>query len=585
MELLNDPATNSPTTDIFKFTSGPRNASIILIGEAWGSEESTAQKPFVGSSGKELTRILADAGLSRDQVLCTNVIHARPAGNDFTNFLHPISARSPVKYHGTSPKPELLAGLAELDTLIDLVKPKLIICAGNWPLFALGEVSEVKTTAGFKLPTGVAKWRGSMLTSREIAGRCYPLLPIIHPAAILREWGWRNVTVHDLRTRATRFLNGKTNWTREAEVSYHKPNWPQVELFIHNTLRALQAGPHWLSVDLETYRRKWISVVGLADDRTALAIPLFYVNGETTHNYWPIEKEQIIWENLKLILEHPNVRIIGQNFIYDTQWFHRLYGIQAQVSFDTMVAHHLLFPGTPKALDYLASLYCNHYSYWKDESGDWDNFPADAERYWKYNCKDIRATYEIAQVLRKVFDKDYRLAGLYAERMEQWTLSRKMMLKGTLFDSALQKAMRLQLFEEANQISEWLLNAVPETLQYTSTGKPWYDSPKGTARLLYEVLGLPVQLHKKTKQPTADAEALAALRGSAKAAWLSPLLERLEHLRSLGVFISHFLDAKISPDGRIRCTFNIAHPETFRWSSNSNGFGEGTNLQNIPKGD
>jgi hypothetical protein len=45
------------------------------------------------------------------------------------------------------------------------------------------------------------------------------------------------------------------------------------------------------------------------------------------------------------------------------------------------------------------------------------------------------------------------------------------------------------------------------------------------------------------------------------------------------------LEAKLSPDGRLRCSFNIAHPETHRWSSNSNGFGEGTNLQNIPKGD
>jgi hypothetical protein len=30
-----------------------------------------------------------------------------------------------------------------------------------------------------------------------------------------------------------------------------------------------------------------------------------------------------------------------------------------------MLAQHVLFPGTPKSLDYLASLYCREYSQWK----------------------------------------------------------------------------------------------------------------------------------------------------------------------------------------------------------------------------
>lgn len=159
------------------------------------------------------------------------------------------------------------------------------------------------------------------------------------------------------------------------------------------------------------------------------------------------------------------------------------------------------------------------------------------------------------------------------------------MLRGTLANSSLQSEMRLELLQESMEISEWLLGAVPETWRYTSTGKPWFQSPKGTADLFYRCLGLTPILHKKTKQPTTDDAALAELSERSSTQWLSPLLERLRHLRSLGVFVSHFLEAKLSPDGRLRCSFNIAHPETHRWSSNSNGFGEGTNLQNIPKGD
>ena len=44
--------------DIWFGTSGPRDAEIVIVGEAWGVEELHQQRPFVGSSGKELDRML-----------------------------------------------------------------------------------------------------------------------------------------------------------------------------------------------------------------------------------------------------------------------------------------------------------------------------------------------------------------------------------------------------------------------------------------------------------------------------------------------------------------------------------------------
>src|SRR5581483_7772594 len=574
--------------ELFRFTSGPRNAACILVGEAWGAEEAAARAPFVGASGKELDRILSDAGLKRSEILCSNVISAQPPGNDFTHFLAPQSEKL-GDFHvinGLKAKPALRASLERLYALIDKVRPKLIICAGNIPLWALSDHAGLSTSEGYKLPTGITSWRGSQTTTREILGRRYPLLPIIHPAAILREWGFRSITVHDLK-RAQRFLSGASpSWQRqERTFTLHKPNWQQIQHRLHRWKLRLEEGEVFdLAVDLETYKRKWISVIGLADAQIELCIPLFYSQGERLVNYLRLEEEVILWQELKTILEHPNVRIIGQNFIYDTEWFHRYYNINALVSFDTMVAHHLLFPGTPKRLDYLASLYCDHYIYWKEESQDWDSFPEDAERYWKYNCKDLRATYECGQELKKVLSSQ-GMDALYAFQMEQWKLSRRLALQGVAFNARLQKEMRLQLLHEASQISEWLLGAVPPSWQYTSTGKPWFDSPKGTADLFYNCLGLRPVLHKKTKRPTTDDAALQELADRPESRFLDPILTRLRHLRSIGVFTSHFLDARTRADGRFCCSFNIAHPETFRWSSNSNGFGEGTNMQNLPKGE
>ena len=634
----------------------------MIVGEAWGSEEASCGKPFAGQSGRELFRMLGEAfeiapdlltsalaernfaewlrkrelWLNEASILLCNVVAKRPPDNDFTHFLYPTAEKQHASLHrGVYCKPDLKLGMDNLCRLINLCDPALVVAAGNWPLWALTDHSEVTTTRGYKTPKGIVKWRGSQLWLRDGFGndsaKRYPCLPILHPAAILREWGWRNITVHDLRARAGRFLVGSRSSKSTADWSppnrtfnLWKPSWPQIAARLahwrraadeltatsrrrldHNphrggmgaageagrlgepgdAARAIQPGDSdylWLSVDLETWKRKFISVVGIADRDFELCVPLFTVAGGKITPYLTLQQELDFWSELKALLEHPHVRLYGQNFIYDTEWLHRYYNIKAIVSFDTMVAHHLLFPGTPKRLDYLASLYCDHFIYWKDESGNWDAEDLNAEQLWRYSCKDTRATYEIGELLHGVIEKQ-GLTELYNERMEAWLLSRKLALTGTLFDQTLQKEMRLQLLEEANLISNWLLNAVPASWQYTSTGKPWYDSPKGTADLLYSALGLQAVLHKKTKKPTTDDAALAELSERPQALWLKPLFDRLRHLRSLGVFTSNFLDARTSPDGRMRSTFNIAHPETFRWSSNRNGFGEGLNGQNIPK--
>ncbi len=531
-------------------------------------------EPLSSSEEKELQKMLFEAGLGAFKTHGITLDHTPIETKDKSTPHHVIN--------GLKIDNRLCDELKQLYASIEKLPPKIILACGNLALWALSDNARVSTSGLFKLPTGASTWRGSQLFSREILGKRYPLLPIIHPTSILREWGFRQITVQDLR-RAFRFISGNVPWNPAPKTfQLHRPTYQQVIQRLRSWKLQLDESPLEIAVDLETYKRRWISVVGLADSKVELCIPLIFKGEEKIKSYFALREEQEIFSQLKVILEHPNIRIIGQNFIYDTEWFHRLYNITALVTFDTMVAHHLLFPGTPKRLDYLASLYCDHYSYWKDESGDWDAFPDDADRYWKYNCKDTRATYECAMILKNAL-KSQGMEDLYSFQMENWKLSRMLMLRGISFATHHQAELRLQLMEEASSISQWLLEAVPEAFRYSSSGKPWHDSPKQTAFLLYEVLGLKPVLHKSTKRPTTDDSALQEL--GERSGWLSPLIERLRHLRSLGVFTSNFLDARASVDGRMRCTFNIAHPETFRWSSNSNGFGEGTNLQNIPKGE
>ena len=47
----------------FAASNGPRDARVVLVGEAWGENEELLRVPFVGWSGYELSKILHEAGL------------------------------------------------------------------------------------------------------------------------------------------------------------------------------------------------------------------------------------------------------------------------------------------------------------------------------------------------------------------------------------------------------------------------------------------------------------------------------------------------------------------------------------------
>lgn len=595
----------------FAFTSGPHDAKVMLIGECWGSQEAASRRPFVGASGHELDKMLHESGLPRSTVLCTNVIDAQPARNDFTNFLYSndeIKAlrkekREVREYFGTYPRELLQRGITKLWKLIDEVKPDLILSAGNWPLHILSDHATVKTAKGFKLPGGITSWRGSQTYSRvSPAGHTYRLLPIVHPAAILRNWSLRNVTVHDLRSRAKRYLDGTLSWTPPPDLTIIRPKFDDIERSFNLWLARASTGELWLSVDLETYQKKYISVLGIADETVSLCLPFFsFGKNQRLEDYWTYEQEIEIWRRCRALLEHPNIRIIGQNFVYDTQFFDRHYDIKAMVSFDTMVGHHLLFPGTSKGLHNLASLYCHHYRYWKDESQDWNEGPENLDQYWRYNCKDTRATYESAQTLRTLISRadgffeeeacaltnDWRSAGgmweQYQDKLDQWELAREMTRKGIATDAASRAEISMELFHLANSLEQFLLLCVPDAFKHNAKGGVWASSAQATMRLLYDIIGISPILHKKTKRPTSDDIAINNLLERPELSWLEPLLGSLLAYRSVGVFRKNFIDIKLGVSGRIHSQFNISHPKTHRWSSTKTAFGEGTNLQNTPK--
>jgi len=129
---------------------GSANADIMFVGEAPGAAEDLEGRPFIGASGKFLTEMLKENGLSRDDVFITSVLKYRPPKN-------------------RDPRPDEVAEfIPYLYKQIDIIQPKVIVTLGRYAMnvFLPGaKISEV---------------HGQL---QNADGR--RILPLYHPAAAL----------------------------------------------------------------------------------------------------------------------------------------------------------------------------------------------------------------------------------------------------------------------------------------------------------------------------------------------------------------------------------------------------------------
>jgi len=150
------------------FGAGNSDADLMLIGEAPGAEEDRQGLPFVGRSGALLTRLLEEAGLSREQVFIANTLKCRPPEN-----------RDPTMEEVETCRPWLFEQ-------VRLIEPKVVATLGN---FATRLLSGDQT--------GITKVRG-VPQVRRLGERTVWLYPLFHPAAALRATGTAELLRQDI---------------------------------------------------------------------------------------------------------------------------------------------------------------------------------------------------------------------------------------------------------------------------------------------------------------------------------------------------------------------------------------------------
>lgn len=141
---------------------GNPDAEVVLIGEAPGKNEDLTGKPFVGAAGKFLDELLAEAGLTREDVFITSIVKYRPPKN-----------RDPLPEEKAQSWPYLLRQLRVID-------PKLVVTLGRHSM-------------GYFVPDRtITEAHGKLITGGE-----WPVLPLFHPAAALYNGKMRQILHED----------------------------------------------------------------------------------------------------------------------------------------------------------------------------------------------------------------------------------------------------------------------------------------------------------------------------------------------------------------------------------------------------
>lgn len=548
--------------------SGPLGAKLVIVGEAPGADEESKGIPFVGWSGQELTRMLTDAGINRDEVLLTNVSRRRPPNNDIDHFLNPnkTAREGEVLYRDRWVAPHLVEDCDELHRLLKEVQPQVVLALGNTPLWALTKLHK-------KGEASVSKWRGSYLNS-DVPGITSTIIPAYHPAYILRAWADRHITVRDFH-RAREALTARPaapGWRFETGADYAAITERLYDLQHRATL-----GPLPLVCDLEIKRGE-IVCLGLAWSETeALCIP-FYVEDPAGARRAFDERQTVdLWFRLWLLFSSPSVQLVNQNLPFDITFLFEDAGLWPKPAFDTMMAQHIMFPGEPKSLDYLASLYCKYYVYWKDDGKFWDK-PIVFPQLWHYNCLDCVYTYEV--YLRQ--QEALKTLGFEKQMTFQMDLMQsvlQMMFRGVLVDREAKDRVHRELLLLVKRLTT---EANTMACMPLTGDKGGFSSAK-LKDLFYTKLKLkPITRTKKgVTSVTCDDDALMRI-GKAEP-WLLPLTSRINQARSYATAVSA-TRAKVDKDGRWRCSYKMCGTENFRFSSEQNVFGTALNLQNLTLG-
>jgi uracil-DNA glycosylase family 4 len=394
---------------------GNPQARIMFVGEAWGKQEEAEGKPFVGPAGKVLTELQLKAGINPADCYYTNLVNAKPPGNDLAAW-----------YRHGMPSDLLLDGLTSLAEEIDLVKPNVIVPLGNWPLYAF---------YGQRLnrdgePTGILDYRGYVLEARKLA-RGTKIIPTAHPSYIL-QGGYADSPLVLLDLKRARAQSQYPEIRRKPRLAIIDPQGSEREAIRH---RLLSEG-RYLVTDIE-YIGSRLLCIGFA------------VSSDWATTIRIRSPADLAW--CRSLIEEGRP-LAAQNAMFDLgilDWHYQLDAFK-YLKYDTMVAAYNLNIEYKKDLGQLAGMYTDMDAWWDKIS--WDRIKAGTQSIddvWEYNCLDNMATYEILEAQIPELDSDPKIREAFEFDMRKLYPLWKMARRGVSID--LEKIRELKVRAESDE--------------------------------------------------------------------------------------------------------------------------------------
>jgi uracil-DNA glycosylase family 4 len=280
-----------------------------------------------------------------------------------------------------------------LDRQIAEMKPKFILGFGNEALAAL-------TPHG-----GIMKWRGRV---EEINGA--QVVTTVSPASVTRNPGQKGAWQADLQLFAST-INGHAGGLQVPKMAVidSKDKLQKLERLLWKA--------SYISYDIETAGLdEWDPTGGIV----SLAGTMIYPDkdGNDRLLVWviPLDHPQSvfrkIWRDVLRYIANAFARLpkqIAHNGKYDAKWL-RAYGVHAKVTFDTMLAAHLLDENRLKGLKPLGRMLLG-VAPWGIDTKDLRNEPI--RKVMKYNCLDTFYTHHIYLILREELIAQPRLHRIF----------------------------------------------------------------------------------------------------------------------------------------------------------------------------
>lgn len=251
--------------------------------------------------------------------------------------------------------------------------------------------------------------------------------------------------------------------------------------------------------------------------------------------------------------------MVAHNGKYDQLWCLEKFGSCPPVTWDTMLAEHLIDSEGPKGLKVLGAKYCGVPD-WSVDVGRAAGLPTKV--LYEYASMDTAVTTEIR--LRQNCEEGL-LKDLIMPASKALTFAER---NGVGLDRVGAEKTRVELMSKSEEITQ-------KVSQYGPCG-----TPNEVSHLLYGTLGLPVLERTDTGKPRVTGSILKRLDNPVA----GMLAERQKMQKGVSAFLTPWLRATDgSEDPRLYSTFRLAGTATGRLSSGGAEGSSGINLQQIPR--